>query len=73
VFDVYCGSRRVTVDQNELCRICDQLRLGVPGLCLGVPGKGSGSVALAGDSPKATPDPLLSFVENYIKSETCDW
>ena len=43
MFDEYCGSRRITVDQNELCRICDQLRLGVPGLCLGVPGKGLAS------------------------------
>ena len=27
--------------EGVLCLICDQLRLGVPGLCLGVPGKGS--------------------------------
>ena len=28
--------------RGALCRDCDELRLGVPGLCLGVPGDGAG-------------------------------
>jgi hypothetical protein len=39
---IHPSSDAVTLRCSKvLCQICDQLRLSVPGLCLGVPGKGS--------------------------------
>jgi hypothetical protein len=47
----------------ELCHICDQLRLSVPGLCLGVPGKRGGKLPLEGVS-----DEMRAFVLERIRA-----